>query len=96
MLVFKILPEVAKPLLIEIVEFGRWDDLMEIAMIVGDIHNTKNEIFGIFSQQLTSDLSNMQNGKPVSLLAKWLPSVNASGKARKMARELTKYLKINF
>lgn len=89
-------PEVAKPLLREVVNFGRWDDLMKIAMMVGDTNNTKNEIFGIFSQQLTSDLSNMQNGKPVSLLAKWLPSVNASGKARKMARELTKYLKINF
>lgn len=58
-----------------IAEFGRWDDLIEILL------NTKNEDFiesaiNYIDDTICTDLHNDQ----VSLLAKWLPSINASSR----------------
>lgn len=54
-------------------EYGRWDDLI---CLMDD--NTK--VVELISKQLNDDLNNMNNGLSISLLAKWLPSVNASNK----------------
>ena len=55
-------------------EYGRYDDLYavfaEYPTIVGNL----------FAEQLNKDLRNMSEGKPVSLLAKWLKSENTSSK----------------
>ena len=56
-------------------EYGRWDDLLVLidTPLEGDAVKVINE-------RLSEDLRAMEQGKPVSLLAKWLPSVNASSR----------------
>ncbi|MBE6989035.1 MAG: DUF2828 family protein [Ruminococcaceae bacterium] len=53
--------------------FGRYDDLL---VLIG----TPCEIaaFDLIARQLKEDTAAMAESKPVSLMAKWLPSVNAS------------------
>lgn len=53
-------------------EYGRWDDILEFV----DNDAVKNLIW----QQLKQDLEYMTDGKSVSLLAKWMPSINTSSK----------------
>lgn len=55
-------------------EYGRWDDLV---MLYGK-SSLDDCITDIIKKQLESDIINMNNGKNISLLAKWLPSVNTS------------------
>ena len=56
-----------------VAEFGRWDDLLSLL-------NTpcEKDALGLIKKQLEADLEAMDMGDDVSLLAKWLPSVNAS------------------
>lgn len=69
-------------------EYGRFDDLL--ALLGTQCENAAIEVIG---EQLRSDLAALERGEPVSLLAKWLPSVNAtSEKARKTARRVAKRL----
>ena len=57
-----------------IAEFGRYDDLLSLLGTP-----CENTIIRLISQQLNVDIEAMQAGKEsVSLLAKWLPSVNTS------------------
>ena len=60
-------------------EYGRWDDLVEL--ISDPILFT--DIIALISKQLEKDWKNMKQGKSVSLLAKWLPSVNTSSSESK-------------
>ena len=46
----------------------------------------------IISNQIREDCVNMQAGKSISLLAKWMPSINASKKTRTVAKRLAKRL----
>lgn len=71
-----------------IAEYGRYDDLLVLL-------NTpcQNNVITYIKNQLETDLNNMANGKEISLLAKWLPSVNASNKqtviyAKQIAKSL--------
>ena len=67
-----------------IAEFGRWDDLIYLLCTP-----VEAEVISLLSAQLEEDCSHMLEGKPVSLLAKWLPSVNASSrKTRRQAKKL--------
>lgn len=71
-------------------EFGRWDDLFVLK-------NKKvlQEISNIVKQQLEADHENMLQNKSISLLAKWLPSNNASSKeSRKKALALGNLLNL--
>jgi uncharacterized protein DUF2828 len=62
-------------------EYGRWDDLIEVA----DPALTALTI----EAQFRLDEANLRDGKSVSLMAKWLPSENASSKKSKaQAREI--------
>lgn len=66
-------PEVALRLLPLIPEYTRWDNylcLLETSLC--------DKIVDIFKKQIEEDIGNMKAGKSVSLLAKWLPSVNAT------------------
>ena len=73
-----------------IAEYGRWDDLVSLL----GISNTIDSAIGaIIKKQLDEDYSNFKAGEPVSLLAKWLPSENASSKnTKKLARKVIKLL----
>ena len=67
--------EVVKANLKNIVEFGRWDDLFVL-------FNTpcKDAMVEFVKLQLISDECHMDKHESVSLLAKWMPSINASSK----------------
>lgn len=72
-----------------IAEYGRWDDLTSLY----DIKDLKPDIVNIIKNQLEEDTENMNNNKEVSLLAKWLPSVNTSSEeTRILARSIAKDL----
>ena len=66
-------PGSAKKNIPYVAEFGRWDDLL--SLLGTPCERTALELI---KKQLESDLNAMDMGDDVSLLAKWLPSVNAS------------------
>lgn len=55
-------------------EYSRWDILTDLI----EVKSVKKDVLNIIKDQLESDIKNMYEGKPVSLLAKWLPSENTS------------------
>jgi len=64
---------------IELIPFyGRFDDMC--ILLDTDL---KNDVIEAIKNQLDEDMKNMNANKPVSLLAKWLPSTNASSKETK-------------
>ena len=70
-----------------IAKFGRWDDLISL-MIIDDDY-CQRAISSIIKAQLEEDIINMNLNKPVSLLAKWLPSENASSnETRLLAKKI--------
>ena len=70
-----------------IVDYGRWDDLVYL------LKDMPDDIVMIIKKQLEQDLKDMADNKPVSLMAKWLPSVNTSNyETVKMGRYLAKEL----
>ena len=84
-------PEVVKDLIQHIPEYGRYDDLL---CVIGTQHT--DIAINIIKAQLKEDEGNMAEGKPVSLLAKWLPSPNTSSKDTvAKAREIIKLLGMN-
>lgn len=56
-----------------IAEFGRYDDLLSLMDTA-----CEKQAMQFIKQQLSSDCMALKSGQPVSLLAKWLPSINAS------------------
>ena len=80
--------EVAKTLLLQVSEYGRWDDLIYTA------YETPvwNDAMVVVKTQLGLDIQ----CKTPSLLAKWVPSENASSrKTRKVATAVRTYLGMN-
>ena len=72
-------PEVAEALLPVIPEYTRWDNLTRLA----SNKKIKAAVMKVISAQLSEDIVNMSQKKPISLLAKWMPSENASSPATK-------------
>ncbi len=71
-----------------IAEFGRWDDLL---CLLGT--PCEKDALELIRTQLQADLEAMDIGDDVSLLAKWLPSVNASNaQTVRFARKTARYL----
>nr|DAF57497.1 MAG TPA: protein of unknown function (DUF2828) [Myoviridae sp. ctqfO1] len=64
---------------VDIAEYGRWDDYVDIAYRT-DNDFIRNMILDKIDKQLVNDMQDMDDKKSVSLLAKWLPSINASSK----------------
>lgn len=71
-------PKRIKELLHLIPEYGRWDDLWVLLDTP-----LKNDVVGLVSHQIQVDRYNARDGKPISLLGKWLPSEQASSKITK-------------
>jgi len=67
-----------------IAEYGRFDDMWEFL----DDEKLRPVVLHYTGVQLKSDIESWRNKKPISLLAKWLPSVNAS------SAETKRYAKI--
>ena len=78
--------ETVKKNIENVAEYGRFDDLL---VLMGT--PCEEKMLSVLTEQLDSDLVAMENGKEVSLLAKWLPSVNTSNrgvvcKAKRVAK----------
>lgn len=67
-------PEMVIPVINLIPEYGRYDDLWCLL----DNKEAANAIYQIVDSQLKQDWENMAANKPISLIAKWMPSINAS------------------
>lgn len=80
-------PVEAKATLKLVSEFGRWKDVIDIINM--DSTNTLGGL-ELIQETLRNDIHNCIIGKPISLLAKWMPSINASGKARQQAKRFAK------
>ena len=72
-------PEMVIPLINLVPEYGRFDDLWCLM----DDQNVCFLIYMLVRDQLKQDCKNMAEGKPISLLAKWMPSINASSETTK-------------
>lgn len=82
-------PEYIEPVIHLIPEYGRYDDLLCLL----DFEAFVSPVCDFISKQMDEDMSNYYAQKPVSLLAKWLPSENASSAAtKKYAKIIRKYL----
>lgn len=72
-------------------EYGRFDDLF---ILFGTACEEAMVEFVI--KTLKQDLKNMHENKPVSLLAKWMPSINTSSyETRKLAKAFVKAMKVS-
>ncbi|MCC9083701.1 DUF2828 family protein [Enterococcus faecium] len=74
---------------------GRWTDLFETMEYAHkrSIHFVDTEGARIIGNQLTSDIKNMSEGKPVSLLGKWLANVSSpNSKKRNQGARIANYL----
>ena len=67
--------EVARQLIPFIIEIGRWDDIF-----VGLQTPVENTVLEIVKAQLEDDLNGLKSNENVSLLSKWMPSVNTSNR----------------
>ena len=81
-------PQSVRKNLAWIAEMGRYDDLL---VLLGTA--CEADAVAMIARQLEEDTGRMERGEPISLLAKWLPSVNTSSaesvrKGRYLARKL--------
>lgn len=82
-------PEMVIPVINLIPEYGRYDDLWCLL----DNKESADVVCKIVDKQLEEDINNMRSGKSISLLAKWMPSVNASSaQTKKYAKHLIKVI----
>ena len=80
--------EMMERLVLLTAEYGRFDDLL---CLFGT--PLEKNVLELYKNQLQSDMDAMLEGKPVSLCAKWMPSINASsGNTRNMAKKIAAYL----
>lgn len=74
-----------------IAEYGRFDDLM---ILFGT--PLEKDMLEYIKSQLYKDIEGMENGGDVSLLAKWLPSVNASNcETKRLAKKVARFLQLD-
>lgn len=74
-------PDIAQRLIKLISEYGRWDDLfclVSLDKITRDVDIAEDEVIKVIDEQWANDVQNMKDGKSISLLAKWMPSVSTS------------------
>lgn len=80
-------PEIARRNLINVAEYGRYDDLY---CVVGT--PIEKDMFNLIAEQLRQDIESLKQSEfeGVSLLAKWLKSENASAKETKYLANKTR------
>lgn len=82
-------PEMVIPVINLIPEYGRYDDLWCLL----DNPKSAKVVCQIVDKQLAQDWANMSANKSISLLAKWMPSINAScEETKRRATQLRKAL----
>lgn len=84
----QMLPQTTKALLPLVSVYSRWDNLF---VLLGT--SLEKDVVALIQNQLAQDEQNMAENKSISLLAKWMPSVNTSSEeTRKQAKYLVKQL----
>jgi transcription termination factor NusB len=72
-------------------EYGRWDDLL---YFIDTKYSAK--ILDFVKTKLSEDVANMGKNKNVSLLAKWLPSINTSScETKRLAKKIKNFLNMS-
>lgn len=83
--------EIGAKLISLVPEYGRWDDLLVL-----EDTSVWNQVLKAISTQFNLDTVNMVSGGKVSLLGKWLPSINASSKdSKRLGRKIAKHLELS-
>lgn len=83
--------KIAQAVIKYVPEYGRYDD----ALVLLDT-SLAGDVAAMYKKQLDEDINAMGTGKPVSLLAKWLPSINtSSAKTKEYAKKLCKHFKMS-
>lgn len=77
-------PNVARKMLQDIIHYGRTDDIL-----TGLKTPIEDDVVKLIKTTLEQDKNKLEEGKPTSLMAKWLPSENAT---KKETIEQAKYL----
>lgn len=72
-------PEMVIPVINLIPEYGRYDDLWCLL----DNKESAEVVYEIVRKQIKDDTAKLMYNKPISLLAKWMPSINASSATTK-------------
>ena len=80
----KIAPDVVRKNMDNIPYYGRYDDLYSLIKTP-----VENDMWRYINRTLCSDFNNMKHNKPVTLLAKWLKSTNASSNATRVLGRYT-------
>ena len=81
-------PNVAKQVLAYIPTYGRYDDLFSAYSTP-----VRKEVVKMIKEQLNEDIQNKKDNKGISLLAKWMPSINtSSSETRVLAKKLASSL----
>ena len=86
-------PLEAKATMALIADFGRWKDVIDIINM--DVADNLGGL-DLVKETFLADIQHCMMGKPISLLAKWMPSINASNKARKQAKRLAKHFGLTY
>ena len=68
-------PEYVSPVVALIPEYGRWDDMWCLLDTP-----VRKSVIDCVSAQLSADIEGEAGGKPISILAKWMPRCKASSK----------------
>lgn len=82
-------PDVMNAVMELLPEYGRWDDVIYLM----EFSTTREKAFDLVYKQLKEDMGRILDGKSVSLLGKWLPSITSSNqKTRMRAYDIAKRL----
>ena len=88
-------PELVKKLIPLCAEYGRFDDLFCLISFKTD-DQVQAEVIKYIDEQWAKDVENMNNKKPISLLAKWMKSCNTSSpKSVKIGKFFAKELSLS-
>ena len=84
-------PDICTVLIPYVPVYGRWDDLWSLL-------NTElaPEVSILVMKQLSEDIANMNDNDRISLLAKWMPSINTSSEeTKRLARKMMQLIGCN-
>jgi|NOAtaT_7_FD_contig_81_550226_length_3522_multi_3_in_0_out_0_3 hypothetical protein len=83
-------PNIASKLISLVPIFGRWDDLLVL-----EDTSLWQDVLNLYASQLKADVLLLKQDKPISLLAKWLPSINASSTdTKRLAKKVARFLEM--
>lgn len=83
--------DIVEKLVPVIAEYGRYDDLWELSQTLA-----WNAVVDFVAEQVVEDIKAKEAGKPITLLAKWMPSCNTSSeKTKAIATTLRQALRMD-